>query len=153
MTVRQIVFKPQPLLREHSTQVEVINDEIRKLAADMFETMYASRGVGLAAIQVGVPKRLVVIDIPRPDGERKPLALVNPVILAASDHRTFLREGCLSIPGIMAEIDRPSEITVQYTDLDGTSRELKADGVLAACLQHEIDHLNGVLFTDYLETY
>ncbi|MBY5820485.1 peptide deformylase [Rhizobium leguminosarum] len=153
MTVLQIAFKPQPVLREKSTEIEEINDEIKKLAADMLETMHESKGVGLAAVQVGVAKRLIVIDIPKQDEERTPMVLVNPEILASSEKRSFFREGCLSIPGIMADIDRPSEVTIQYKDLDGTRRVINASGVLATCLQHEIDHLNGVLFTDYLETY
>ncbi|MGO4112491.1 peptide deformylase [Rhizobium ruizarguesonis] len=153
MTVLQIVFKPQPVLREKSTEIEEINDEIKKLAADMLDTMHESKGVGLAAVQVGVAKRLIVIDIPKQDEERTPMILVNPEILTSSKKRSFFREGCLSIPGIMADIDRPSEVTIQYRDLDGNRRVINASGVLATCLQHEIDHLNGVLFTDYLETY
>ena len=153
MTILSLVFKPQPILRQISAPIEDINDEIRQLAEDMLETMRASKGVGLAAVQVGIPKRIVVIQIPKPEEEVAPLILINPEIIAKSEHRTLFKEGCLSIPGIMAEIDRPSEVTIEFMNLEGQRLLLNASGILATCIQHEIDHLNGILFTDYLETY
>jgi peptide deformylase len=151
MTILSLVFTPQPILREISKPIDHIDRQLRKLATDMLETMYASRGVGMAAVQIGVARRLVVIDVAKPDEEPAPLILVNPEIVSVSKERSFFREGCLSIPGVMAELDRPSKIAIRYIDLENADRVLQAHGILATCIQHEIDHLNGILFTDYLE--
>jgi len=151
MAVRPLVILPDPLLRQTSEPIGEITDDIRALAADMLETMYDAPGIGLAAIQIGVPKRLVVIDLTKPpEEERKPIILVNPEITWASEERRTYEEGCLSIPEYYEEVERPDRIKYRYRDLDGRTVEAEAEGVLATCVQHEIDHLNGVLFIDYL---
>jgi peptide deformylase len=150
MTLRQFVTVPDETLRGRSVPVETINADIKALAADMLETMYAAGGVGLAAVQIGVPKRVVVIDVSRGEEPKKPMVLVNPEVVSHSIRLNSFKEGCLSIPGYMAVVERPAEVTVRYTDLDGASNVIDAEGVLATCLQHEIDHLNGILFVDYL---
>jgi peptide deformylase len=150
MTVRQFVTVPDVSLRDRSQSVEMIDAEIKTLAADMLETMYAAGGVGLAAVQIGVQKRVVVIDLARGEEAKRPMVLVNPEIESHSIRLSSFKEGCLSIPGYMAVVERPAEVTVRYTDLDGNDQVVDAEGVLATCLQHEIDHLNGILFVDYL---
>ncbi|WP_018900800.1 peptide deformylase [Rhizobium sp. 2MFCol3.1] len=150
MTVRQFVTVPDETLRGRSVPVDTINADIRALTVDMLETMYAAGGVGLAAVQIGVPKRVVVIDLSRGEEPKKPMVLVNPEVVSHSIRLKSFKEGCLSIPGYMAVVERPAEVTVRYTDLDGASNVVDAEGVLATCLQHEIDHLNGILFVDYL---
>lgn len=145
-----IVKLPDPVLRDVSTPVETVDAAVRRLADDMFETMYAAPGVGLAAIQVGIPKRLIVLDTAKnPDG-RQPLCMVNPEIVALGDEMRTYEEGCLSIPDVHVEIDRPSTLTVRYVDLDGKQQELVADGLLATAIQHELDHLDGRLIIDFL---
>jgi len=155
MAIRQIVEVPDPRLRQISSPVEEVTDEIRELVSDMFETMYAAPGIGLAAIQVGVPKRVLVIDLQEPEEEggepvRDPHVFINPEILEHSDQDVPYTEGCLSVPDQFAEVDRPDRIRARWLDLDGKVREEKIEGLLATCLQHEMDHLDGVLFIDHL---
>src|SRR5829696_9951338 len=148
--VRPLVILPDPLLRQTSEPIGEVTAEVRALADDMLATMYDAPGIGLAAIQIGVPKRLIVIDLAKPDEEKRPMVLVNPEITWASDERRAYEEGCLSIPDYYEEVERPERVRFRYRDLDGNTVEADADGVLATCVQHEIDHLNGVLFIDYL---
>jgi peptide deformylase len=155
MTVLTILEVPDPGLRAVAAPVSEVDDSIRATLADMFETMYAARGIGLAAIQVGIEKRLVVIDLQEPeeeDGEpvRKPVAFVNPELLWVSDEMAVYNEGCLSIPEQYAEVARPARCRVKWLDGDGKPHEEDMDGLMATCIQHEIDHLNGVLFTDHI---
>ncbi|MFZ4806021.1 MAG: peptide deformylase [Hyphomicrobiaceae bacterium] len=145
-----IVKLPDPLLRDVSTPVERIDAPLLRLADDMLETMYGAPGVGLAAIQVGVAKRLVVLDVSKDVNARKPLVMVNPEIVALGDEKRVYEEGCLSIPDVHVEIERPATVTVRFTDRDGRPQELSADGLLATAIQHEIDHLDGRLIIDFL---
>ena len=150
MTVRHILTEPNKILRQVSKPVEHVGDEERKLMKDMLETMYEANGIGLAAIQIGVPKRIIVMDISK-DGEKKePMYFINPVIKAKDNNKTTYEEGCLSVPNQFAEIDRPSKCEVEYLDFNGDKKILKAEGLLATCIQHEMDHLEGILFIDYL---
>lgn len=150
MTVLPILEAPNPLLKTKAAPVEHVDGELRRLADDMLETMYDAPGVGLAAPQVGVMKRLFVLDIAdRKRGEpARPMALVNPEVVWASGDALPLEEGCLSLPGQFADVARPSAVRLRYLDLEGQARELDADGLLARCVQHELDHLDGVLFVD-----
>jgi peptide deformylase len=151
MAIRPLVILPDAQLRQTSEPIGEITAEIRDLAADMLETMYDAPGIGLAAIQIGVPKRLVVIDLAKPpEEERRPIVLVNPEITWTSDEKRTYEEGCLSIPEYYEEVERPDRVRYRYRTLDGETVEAEADGVMATCLQHEIDHLNGVLFIDYI---
>ena len=150
MSLHNIVLLPDPMLRQTSKPVVGVDKSTRKLFNDMLETMYDAPGIGLAAIQIGVPQRLVVIDLSKEDEERKPLFLANPEIISASEAVSDYEEGCLSIPEFYEMVTRPSEIKVRYLDMQGEAQELVAGGVLATCIQHEIDHLNGVLFIDYI---
>jgi peptide deformylase len=155
MAIRPILEVPDPLLRQISTPVEKVDDEIRALIADMFETMYDAPGIGLAAIQVGVPKRILVIDLQEPEEEggepvRDPRVFINPEILDSSDQDVPYTEGCLSVPDQYAEVDRPDRIRARWLDENGDSHEADIEGLLATCLQHEMDHLEGVLFIDHL---
>jgi len=145
-----IVKLPDPLLRDLSSPVERIDAPLLRLADDMLETMYGAPGVGLAAIQVGVAKRLVVLDVSKDVNARKPLVMVNPEIVALGDEKRVYEEGCLSIPDVHVEIERPATVTVRFTDRDGRPQELSADGLLATAIQHEIDHLDGRLIIDFL---
>ena len=150
MAKKQILTIPDPLLRKVSEPVTSVNTEVKNLLDDMLETMYAAPGIGLAAVQVGVLKRIIVIDLSK-DGEKKdPLFIINPQITYKSDELISYEEGCLSIPNQFAEVKRPSSCKVNYLDYDGKKREINADGLLATCIQHEVDHLNGVLFIDHL---
>lgn len=150
MSILNILKEPDPILRKKSTPVTIVDKSIKKLLHDMLETMYAAPGIGLAAAQVGVLKRLVVIDLAK-DGEKKsPIFFVNPVITWKSDILEKKEEGCLSIPDYFAEIKRPNACHVKYLDQHGKEKQLKAEGLLATCIQHEIDHCDGVLFIDYL---
>ena len=149
MTIKKILTEPDPFLRQKSSDVDIVNDDIRKLMDDMLETMYDAPGIGLAAIQVGVPKRIIVIDISK-DEKKTPLYFVNPKIILKSKNNSTYEEGCLSVPGQFAEIDRPDRCNINYLDYNGNQQELKAEGLLATCIQHEIDHLEGILFIDYL---
>ncbi len=150
MSQRKIVIEPDPILREKSEILEKVDDELRNLLDDMLETMYAAPGIGLAAVQVGVLKRLIVIDISKEKEKKNPLFLINPEIISKSKKTSIHEEGCLSLPGHFAEIERPAECQIKFIDYDGKEQELRANGLLATCIQHEIDHLNGVLFIDYL---
>jgi peptide deformylase len=150
MAVRDILVLPDARLRLVSEPVGAIDREIQSLAADMFETMYDAPGIGLAAIQVGVRKRIITMDLAKKDEERKAQVLINPEILSTSEERSVYEEGCLSIPEFYEEVERPAQVKVRYTDLDGHAHEIEASGLLATCLQHEIDHLNGVLFIDHI---
>ena len=150
MTIRKILTEPDPFLRQKSSNVDEVNDEIRALMDDMIETMYNAPGIGLATIQVGVPKRVIVIDLSREDEEKKPLYFVNPKIITNSNNDATYEEGCLSVPGQFAEINRPDKCEVKYLDYNGNEQILHTEGLLATCIQHEIDHLEGILFIDYL---
>ncbi|WP_174802663.1 peptide deformylase [Martelella limonii] len=151
MTTMPLIILPDPLLRKVSEPVERIDDDLKKFADDMLETMYEAPGIGLAAIQVGVPRRMLVLDVANKDeDEKRPMVVINPQVLHASDERSVYEEGCLSIPDFYAEVERPAMVRVRYTDLSGKEQEIEADGLLATCLQHEIDHLDGALFIDYL---
>jgi peptide deformylase len=149
MTIRKILTEPDPSLRQKSLDVSVVNDETRKLMDDMLETMYDAPGIGLAAIQVGIPKRIIVIDLSKEE-EKRPLYFINPKVILKSNNNATYEEGCLSVPGQFAEIDRPDRCHVNYLDYNGEKQELKAEGLLATCIQHEMDHLEGILFIDYL---
>ena len=150
MSQRNIVIEPDPILRKKSENLEKVDDELRILLDDMLETMYAAPGIGLAAVQIGVLKRLIVIDISKEKEKKNPIFLINPEIISLSKNTSIYEEGCLSLPGHFAEIERPSECQIKYIDYNGKRKELKANGLLATCIQHEIDHLNGILFIDYL---
>ena len=150
MALRQILTEPNKILREKSLSVETVDEDLKKLMNDMLETMYAAPGIGLAAIQVGVPKRVIVLDIAPKDEPRNPMFFVNPEIIKKSDNNSTYEEGCLSVPGQFAEIDRPDKCHIKYLDYHGQPKEIKAEGMLATCIQHEMDHLEGILFIDYL---
>ncbi|AIQ91285.1 peptide deformylase [Methylobacterium sp. 092160098-2] len=150
MTIRPLVILPDPVLRLGSEPVGPITGEIRTLVADMFETMYDAPGVGLAAIQIGVAKRVVTIDTSKEEGVRDARVFINPEIVWSSEERRVYDEGCLSIPDYYAEVERPDRVRVKFRDIDGNEQEIEADGLLSTCIQHEIDHLNGVLFIDHL---
>jgi peptide deformylase len=149
MSLRKILTEPDPFLRQKSHDIDKVDDEVRKLMDDMLDTMYDAPGIGLAAIQVGVPKRIIVIDISK-DEKKTPLYFVNPKIILKSKNNSTYEEGCLSVPGQFAEIDRPDRCNINYLDYNGNQQELKAEGLLATCIQHEMDHLEGILFIDYL---
>ena len=155
MAIRTIVEVPDPRLREISKPVAKVDDEVRELVRDMLETMYEAPGIGLAAIQVGVPKRILVIDLQEPEEEggepvTDPRVFINPEIVESSDQEVPYTEGCLSVPDQYAEVDRPDRIRARWLDLDGKQRDEEIEGLLATCLQHEMDHLNGILFIDHL---
>jgi peptide deformylase len=160
MAIRSILEAPDPRLRTISTPVETFDDDLRELVADMFETMYAAPGIGLAAIQVGVPKRVLVIDLQQPGPDQPdgspgvpvpaPRVFINPAISDPSSDRHIYSEGCLSLPEIYADVERPRTVRVRWQDLDGAKHEEEVDELMATCLQHEMDHLNGVLFIDHL---
>ena len=149
MTIKNIITEPNEILRQVSKPVLNVGNEERKLMDDMLETMYAANGIGLAAIQIGIPKRIIVMDISK-DGNKNPMFFVNPVIKSKDKEKTTYEEGCLSVPNYFAEVDRPKYCEVEYLDYSGESKILKADGLLATCIQHEMDHLEGILFIDYL---
>ena len=150
MAKREIITIPDPLLREVSAPVERVDDDVRRLMDDMLEAMYEAPGIGLADVQVAVPRRIVVVDTAREEEERNPLFLVNPEIVSLSDEMRPHEEGCLSIPEFYAELERPARCTVQFLDRDGKPREMDCTDILSTVIQHEVDHLNGVLFIDYL---
>jgi len=150
MTIRPILTAPDPRLREVSKPVECVDDDLRALMDDMLETMYDAPGIGLAAIQVGVPKRVIVMDLAGEGEEPEPRYFVNPEILNPSDDTKPYEEGCLSVPDFYDEVERPAQCTVKYLDYDGNEQILEAEGLLAVCIQHEMDHLEGVLFIDHL---
>lgn len=154
MAVHQIIEIPDPRLRTISTPVAVVDDGVRALIDDMFDTMYAARGIGLAAIQIGIPQRILVIDL-QEDGEdgkpvREPRVFINPEIVATDDDRNIYNEGCLSVPDQYAEVERPAGCRVRWLDRDGVAHDEQLTGLLATCIQHEMDHLEGVIFIDHL---
>ena len=150
MSQRKIVIEPNPILRKKSEILEKVDDELRGLLDDMLETMYSAPGIGLAAVQVGILKRAIVIDVSKDKEKKNPFFLINPEIISKSKNTSTYEEGCLSLPGYFAEIERPAECQVKYIDYFGKEKEIKATGLLSTCIQHELDHLNGVLFIDYL---
>ncbi|HYY84172.1 MAG TPA: peptide deformylase [Beijerinckiaceae bacterium] len=150
MPIRPLVVLPDPRLRLKSEPVGAVSDDIRTLAQDMLDTMYDAPGVGLAAIQIGVPKRVITMDVSKSETERNPLVLINPEVVWASEDTRVYEEGCLSIPEYYEEVERPERVRFRYRTLDGETVEADADGLMATCVQHEIDHLNGVLFIDHL---
>jgi peptide deformylase len=150
MTIKKILIEPDPFLRQISKKVDKVDDQIRQLMNDMLDTMYEAPGIGLAAIQIGVPKRVIVIDLSREGEKKSPLFFVNPEIVSNSKIDATYEEGCLSVPGQFAEIDRPDKCNVKFLDYNGDEQLLKAEGLLATCIQHEMDHLEGILFIDYL---
>jgi len=148
MALRPILVAPDPRLKRVSSTVSAVDDEIRLLVDDLFATMYAAPGVGLAAPQIDVHKRLLVMDIAEKDGDSKPFVMINPMILERSESEAVYEEGCLSVPGYYADVARPDRVRVRYLDRDGAEQEIAAEGFLATCLQHEMDHLDGGLFVD-----
>ena len=150
MTQRNIIIEPDTILRKKSETLEKVDNELRGLMDDMLETMYAAPGIGLAAVQVGILKRLIVIDISKDKEKKNPLFLINPEIVSRSKKTSVYEEGCLSLPGYFAEIERPAECKIEYLNYEGKKSEIDANGLLATCIQHEVDHLNGILFIDYL---
>jgi peptide deformylase len=150
MSIRPILTAPDPRLKAVSTDVERVDDAIRRLIDDMTDSMYGADGIGLAAVQIGVPKNVIVMDLDQKSGQKNPRAFVNPKIVWASEEMATFEEGCLSVPEIWEEVARPARIKAEYLDREGTTQVLEADGLLATCLQHEMDHLNGVLFIDHL---
>lgn len=150
MAIKPIVLLPDPILRQNSKPIERVDDELRGFADDMLETMYDAPGIGLAAIQVGEPLRMLVLDVSKEEEENQPHVFINPEIVATGDAPSTYEEGCLSIPDYYAEVERPATVTVEYLDREGKQQTMEADGIMATCLQHEIDHLNGVLFIDHI---
>ena len=150
MTVKTILTEPNKLLRQISQPVDHVGENEQKLMNDMLETMYAANGIGLAAIQIGFPKRIIVLDLTKDKAERNPMYFVNPTIHSKATEQSTYEEGCLSVPDQFAEISRPKKIEIEYLDYHGEKKLLKAEGLLATCIQHEMDHLEGILFIDYL---
>lgn len=150
MAILPIVWAPDPVLKARCARVETVDDEVRRLMDDMLETMYDAPGVGLAAPQVGVKRRIIVVDCSNDDEEPNPLRMVNPELIAVSEDEAIKEEGCLSLPGHYADVTRPAEAKIRYLDETGAAREIDANGLLATCIQHEIDHINGILFVDHL---
>ena len=150
MAIKNIITEPNKILRQVSKPVEQVGKEEQKLMDDMVETMYSANGIGLAAIQIGIPKRIIVMDISKDDNKKDPLYFVNPIIKNKDILKSTYEEGCLSVPNQFAEIDRPKNCEVEYLDYNGEKKLLKAEGLLATCIQHEMDHLEGILFIDYL---
>ena len=150
MTVKTILIEPNKILRQISLPVEKVGKEVQALMDDMLETMYNAKGIGLAAIQIGIPKRIIVMDIGKDQENQKPMYFVNPIINNKNSNFSTYEEGCLSVPNQFAEVDRPSTCEVEYLDYDGNKKKLLASGLLSTCIQHEMDHLEGILFIDYL---
>ena len=150
MAIRPVLIAPDPRLKQISKPVERVDDALRALMDDMLATMYAAPGIGLAAIQVGVPKRVIVMDLAREGEPPQPRHFVNPEILWTAEEMALCQEGCLSVPDLYEEVERPKAVKVRFLDYKGGEREIEADGMLAVCLQHEIDHLEGILFVDHL---
>jgi len=150
MSIKPLIILPDPILRQVSTPVDKVDSTVTRLADDMLDTMYDAPGIGLAAVQIGVPRRMLVIDVSKEDEERQPQVFINPEILKSSEEFSVYEEGCLSIPDYYAEVERPATVTVRFLDRLGKQQILDVDGLLATCLQHEIDHLNGVLFIDHI---
>jgi len=150
MALREILVVPHPVLKQVSATVEVVDDDLRALMDDMLETMYAAPGIGLAAVQIGVPKRVIVMDLSREGEDKQPRYFVNPEILWASEETAPYEEGCLSVPEIYDEVERPAQVKLRYLNYQGEQIEEDADGLFAVCIQHEMDHLEGILFIDHL---
>ena len=150
MTIRPILIHPEPKLRKKALPVTVVSDQLLTLADDMLETMYDAPGIGLAAIQIGIPKRLLVIDIGRDNENRDPHFFINPEILDPAEELSSFEEGCLSVPGVWEEIERPNECNVRFLDINGDEKNIRYSGMMATVIQHEMDHLNGIVFVDYL---
>lgn len=150
MAIREILTVPHPVLKQVSEPVDTVDDALRALMDDMLETMYDAPGIGLAAIQIGVPKRVIVMDLARPEEDKQPRFFVNPEIVWASDDTAPYEEGCLSVPEYYDEVERPARVKLRYLNYHGEQIEEEADGLYAVCIQHEMDHLNGVLFIDHL---
>jgi len=150
MTVKTIITEPNKLLRQISKSVDRVGEDEQRLMDDMLETMYAAGGIGLAAIQIGIPKRIIVMDISKDKDKKEPMYFVNPIIKDKATLKSTYEEGCLSVPNQFAEIDRPAKCNIEYLDYNGEKKILKAEGLLATCIQHEMDHLEGILFIDYL---
>ena len=150
MALKTIITEPNKLLRQVSKPVDSVGKDEQNLMDDMLETMYAANGIGLAAIQIGIPKRIIVMDISKEESKREPRYFVNPIIINKDKLKSTYEEGCLSVPNQFAEIDRPKNCDVEYLDYNGEKKLLKAEGLLATCIQHEMDHLEGILFIDYL---
>ena len=148
--LRKILVEPDPILREKCEPLQKVDADTKKLMDDMLETMYAAPGIGLAAVQIGILKRVIVMDLSKQEENKRPYFIVNPKIISKSKELVSYEEGCLSIPNQFAEIERPKKCCIQFLDYDGKEQQLGAEGLLATCIQHEIDHLNGVLFIDYL---
>jgi peptide deformylase len=150
MTIKTILTEPNKILRQVSKPVDFVGENERQLMDDMLETMYAANGIGLAAIQIGIPKRIIVMDISKDENKKEPRYFVNPIIRNKDTLKSTYEEGCLSVPNQFAEIDRPKKCDVEYIDYNGEKKLLRAEGLLATCIQHEMDHLEGILFIDYL---
>ena len=150
MALKTILTEPNKLLRQISQPVERVEDAERILMNDMLETMYAANGIGLAAIQIGVTKRIIVMDLSKEENKKLPMYFVNPLIIKKNEEKTIYEEGCLSVPNQFAEIQRSSKCEIEYLDFNGNKQNLEAEGLLATCIQHEMDHLEGILFIDYL---
>ena len=150
MALRKILTEPNKILRQKSLKVEKVDEDLQRLMNDMVETMYAAPGIGLAAVQIGVPKRVIVMDLSKEKEKKNPMYFVNPEIVWKSDTYSSYEEGCLSIPNQFANVERPDKCHIKFLDCDGNQKEMETDGLLSTCIQHEIDHLNGVLFIDYL---
>ena len=150
MSIRNIIIEPDTILRKKSEPIYQVNNDTQKLLDDMLKTMYAAPGIGLAAVQIGILKRIIVIDISKKEEKKNPIFLINPEITYQSKETSIYEEGCLSLPGHFAEIERPAKCKINYIDYHGKKAELATDGLLSTCVQHEIDHLNGILFIDYL---
>ena len=150
MAIKTIITEPNKILRQKSKPVETVGEEERNIMDDMLETMYHANGIGLAAIQIGIPKRIIVMDISKDKEKKNPMYFVNPIIKNKNSENYTYEEGCLSVPNYFAEINRPKKCEVDYLDYDGKKKTLSAEGLLATCIQHEIDHLEGILFIDYL---
>ena len=150
MALLPILTAPDPRLKKKCKPVEAVDDDVRRLMDDMLETMYAAPGIGLAAVQIGVPQRVITMDLAKKDDPKAPQVFINPEVIWQADERSTYEEGCLSIPEYYEEVERPSAVRVKYLGLDGKPQEVEASGLLATCLQHEIDHTNGILFIDYI---
>ena len=150
MSSREIIIEPDPILRKKSENLEKVDTNLQKLMDDMLSTMYGAPGIGLAAVQIGILKRVIVIDFSKEDEKKNPIFLINPKITYKSKKTSVYEEGCLSLPGHFAEIERPAECHVDFIDYFGKNKKIQAGGILSTCIQHEIDHLNGILFIDYL---
>ena len=150
MSIKDIITVPSEILKKKSEPIEKVGKNEKKLIKDLFDTMYASKGIGLAAVQVGILKRILVIDVSNKDEQKKPISLINPIIKRLSDDTSVYEEGCLSIPDTFIEIERPKICEIEYIDLDGNKKELKCDGLMSTCVQHEINHLDGKLIIDHL---